>query len=124
MYRVYNPNPEGKKTDDCTIRALTKALRIDWETAYLRLCMYGIKHHDMMHKNYVWGDMLESYGFRRASIPNTCPACYTLRQFAEDHPHGLYVVGTGTHVVAVEDGDYFDAWDSGDVVPIVVYWRD
>jgi hypothetical protein len=25
-------------------------------------------------------------------------------------------VGTGTHVVAVIDGDYYDAWDSGNEV--------
>ena len=123
MYREYNPNPARKKTDDCTIRALCKALGTDWETAYIKLCMAGLKHHDMMHKNYVWGDLLEQNGFKRRAIPDTCPRCYTVRQFAKDNPQGTFVLGTGTHVVTVSDGDWFDLWDSGDCVPVIVYWR-
>ena len=124
MYINYNPNPDGKRTDDCTIRALAKALGTDWETAYIKLAMQGgLRDHDNMEKNYVWGNVLLNNGFSRQSIPNTCPACYTLEEFAADHPVGLYVVGTGDHVVAVVDGDWFDTWDSGKVVPIVYYWR-
>ena len=39
---------------------------------------------------------------------------------AFDHPKGIYVVATGSHVVAVVNGDYYDSWDSGD--EIVAYY--
>lgn len=123
MWKPYNPNPSGKKTDDCTIRAICKALDIDWSTAYRMLSEYGLRNHDMMHKNYVWGSLLSEHGFNRVPIPNTCPRCYTVEQFATDNRKGLFVLGTGSHVVTVEDGDWFDMWDSGAEVPIVVWWR-
>ena len=50
-----------------------------------------------------------------------CPDCYTIEQFAEDHPDGVYVVGTGEHVVTVMNGQILDAWDSSDEIP-VYYW--
>lgn len=124
MFVQYNPNPDGKRTDDCTIRALTKALGMDWESVYLKLAVAGMKHHDLMHKNYVWDDLLTDYGYRRYAIPNTCPRCYTIRQFAQEHPEGTYVLGTGDHVVTVVSGNWFDTWDSGDCVPIVYYRRE
>lgn len=78
---------------------------------------------DLPNSDAVWGAFLKSRGFRRFAIPDTCPDCYTVADFAEDHPDGTYAVGTGSHVVAVTDGgNYFDSWDSGSEVPIF-YWR-
>jgi hypothetical protein len=47
----------------------------------------------------------------------------TVREFTLDHPHGIYVVGTGTHVIAVIDGDYYDIFDSGDEI-VAFYWKE
>lgn len=122
MYRYYNPN-KLHKTEDCTVRALSKALGIDWRTAFMWLSNNALRHWDMMHKNYVWGDLLEQNGFKKAQLPNSCPRCYTVAEFARDNPDGVFVLGTGSHVVTVIDGDWFDMWDSGNEVPIIVYWR-
>ena len=124
MWKEFNPNPLGRKTDDCTIRAISKALNLDWDKAYALLATYGLRHKDMMHKNYVWGDLLEDYGFKKIPIPDTCPKCMTVAQFAAQNNKGLYVLGTGSHVVTVINGDWYDAGDSGAEVPIIVYWRD
>lgn len=123
MYKNYNANPSGKRTEDCVTRAISLALGIDWESAYLLQAFQGLRMHDKMDKNYVWGQLLEDRGFVRKTIPDTCPSCYTVADFAQDHPHGTYILGTGDHAVAVIDGDWFDTWDSGDAVPIVCYRR-
>ena len=123
MYIEYNNNPLKKRTDDCVVRAIAKALGIDWKSAYTMLSAHGLKMADLFSKNYVWGDLLLSLGFNRSGIPNTCPDCYTVRNFAEDHPRGIYVVGTGDHVLAVISGDWYDSFDSGDMVPIIFYSR-
>ena len=81
MWREYNPNPARKKTDDCTVRAICKAIGLDWETVYVRLAMAGLRNGDMMHKNYVWGGLLEDCGFKRITLPDRCPKCYTVAQF-------------------------------------------
>lgn len=122
MYKYFNPNKK-RETEDCTIRAICKALNIGWQTAFDWLSAYAKKHWDMMHKNFVWGELLEDHGFIRTPLPNTCPRCLTVAQFAHDNPDGMFVLGTGSHVVTVVNGDWYDMWDSGNEVPIVVYWR-
>ena len=77
---------------------------------------------DMPSADNVWGAQLLSEGFTHHILPNTCPFCYTVRDFCDEHKQGTYVLGTGTHAVAVIDGDYYDSWDSGDKIPLF-YWR-
>lgn len=38
-YVFYNPNPAGKFTSDCVVRAIAKLMNFDWDTAYLNLSM-------------------------------------------------------------------------------------
>lgn len=121
-WRNYNPNPAGRSVGDCAVRAVAAALGEDWETAYARIANNGFLMGDMPSSNSVWGAVLRQNGFTRSVIPNSCPNCYTLAQFAEDHPDGIYVVGTGNHVATVRDGLIWDAWDSSDEVP-VYYWQ-
>ena len=122
-WKRYNPNRYGRKTTDCSVRAIAKALGLTWQEAFGLIADRASEVEDMPDANHVWGSVLEAHGFRRFIIPNTCPDCYTIREFAIDHPTGMFVVGTGTHVVTVIDGDWYDAWDSGNEVPIYYYWR-
>lgn len=121
-WRKYNPNPVGRSVGDCAVRAVAAALGVDWETAYAMIARDGFLMGDMPSSNGVWGAVLRQNGFSRKALPNTCPDCYTIGQFAEDHPDGVYVVGTGNHVAAVINGEILDAWDSSDEVP-VYYWQ-
>ena len=77
--------------------------------------------YDMPSSNYVWGAYLKSKGYTRENLSNTCPDCYTLRQFCVDHQDGKYIVATGTHAVAVDNGNIYDSWDSSDEVVIYYY---
>jgi hypothetical protein len=120
-YIYYNPNPLDRRTGDCVIRALTKLLDADWDTVFVELFTTAFAMKDMMDHNIVWNDFLESCGYQRKGIPDTCPLCYSIADFCDDHPSGKYVVATDSHVVAVVDGNYYDTWDSGDKVPIY-YW--
>lgn len=124
MYIPYNPNPQNKRTDDCVLRMLTKALNIDWETASIYAVIQQIRDADIFTKNYVWGNLLLRNGYTRHAIPDTCPDCYTIKDFCRDHALGSYVLGTGDHVLMVVDGDYYDSFDSGDLVPIVYYRKE
>ena len=121
-WRKYNPNPVQRSVGDCAVRAVAAALGVDWETAYAMIAENGFLMGDMPSSNSVWGAVLRQNGFSRMAIPNTCPECYTMEQFAEDHPEGIYVVGTGNHVATIMDGWIMDAWDSSMEVP-VYYWQ-
>ena len=124
MYIEYNPNPQGKRTDDCVLRMLTKALDVDWETGSVYALTQQIRESDIFTKNYVWGNLLIRNGYSRHTIPDTCPACYTVKDFCRDNALGTYVIGTGDHVLICIDGDYYDSFDSGDLVPIVYYRKE
>lgn len=121
-YIFTNPNPNGAKIGDCAVRAVAVANGMSWNETYNILADYGFKFKNLPNADSVWSAVLKDFGFTRKSIPDTCPDCYTIREFCEDHPTGTFVLGTGSHVVAVKDGNYYDTWDSGDEVPIV-YWR-
>lgn len=124
MYQHYQPNPRGIQTDDCVIRALTKALDVDWDTASVYAIVQQIRDSDLYVKNYVWGNLLLRNGFTKHHIPDTCPDCFTVEDFAKEHPQGLYILGTGEHAVAVVDGDWYDTFDSGAIIPIVYYEKE
>ena len=119
----YNPNPVGRSVGDCAVRAIARALSLDWEQAYLLLAKNGFAMGDMPSSDSVWGAVLRQNGFYRKSIPETCPACYTARDFAKDNPKGTYVLGFGGHVATVVDGILYDNWDSSNEVPQYFWYR-
>ena len=118
-----NPNPDKIMVGDCVIRAISIVLEQDWETSFIGVALVGFEKHDMPASNNIWGAYLEEKGFERLSILNTCPNCYTIKDFCKDNPKGRYILGTGTHAVAVVNGDYYDIWDSGNEVPIYYFAR-
>ena len=122
MFIKYNANPVGRRTSDCVIRAISVLTGKTWDETYIEIFNWGFMLKDMPSVNNLWGSYLRFNGFERINLPDTCPDCYTVRQFCYDYPEGKYMLATGTHVIAVIDGNYYDTWDSGDEVPIS-YWK-
>lgn len=122
MYVFANPNPHKLITDDCVIRAISLAEGKPWEDVYIELMVEGYIEKELPNANGVWGQYLVDRGFTRHSIPNTCDvACYTVKQFCQDHPNGTYILGTGTHAVCVIFGDWFDTFNSGDLTVLYFF---
>ncbi len=117
-YIYTNPNPDKKAVGDCVIRAIAIISGEEWEKVYMDLAIHGLVMHDMPSSNAVWGDYLRSKGYKREMIPDG----YTVHDFCHDNICDRCILATGTHVIAVIDGDYLDAWDSGYEVPIY-YWK-
>lgn len=122
-YVEYNNNPVGRSVGDCSVRAISKALDYDWESAYVLLAVNGLNMGDMPNSDSVWGATLRQEGFYRKSIPNTCPECYTAEDFANDHPYGTYVLGFGGHVATIIDGVLYDSWNSSQLIPQYYWYR-
>lgn len=122
MWVEKNENPRARRTIDCTIRAISTALEQDWDTTYVGVTAKAFELKDMATANHVWGAYLREQGWTRDIIPNSCPECYTVADFCEDNPHGIYILALPEHVVCVIEGNYIDTWDCGDEVPLY-YWQ-
>lgn len=120
-YQHENPNPQGKNVGDCTVRAICLATDQSWEKIYIDLCIQGFMLSDLPSSNNVWGTYLTDNGWEYHRLQDTCPFCYTIDDFCDDHSSGTFIVGTGTHVVCIKNGSYLDSYDSGDKVPLFYF---
>lgn len=121
VWRYVNLNPKGKSVGDCAVRAIAIATGSAWVDTYLDLCLIGMVMADMPSANSVTTAYLRNKGFRRRTIPDDCPDCYTIEDFCQDHPKGTYIIGTGSHLTTVIDGDLFDSWDSSNEFPVYYF---
>ena len=123
MWKRFNNNPVGRSVGDCSVRAVSVALGVDWEMAYWLMCDAGVLMGNMPDGDEVWGAVLRENGFNRRAIPNTCPDCYTAEDFCQDHPEGVFVLGFGGHAATVVDGCLYDAFDTSGEIPIFVWYK-
>ena len=109
MYIHFNGNPCGLSIGDCVIRAISIVTGYSRHKVYAGLCLQGFPCTIWGNSNAVWADYLLYLGFKRYTVTGRV----TVAEFADIHPHGRYIIGTGNHAVAVVDGDIIDSWDSG-----------
>ena len=122
MWIRCNPNPLGRQTGDCVIRALAIATGQSWRDTYRQLCDLGERYADLPNSNMIWNMFLRRRGAKQFLLPENCPECITVQAFCERYPEGIYVIGTGDHAICVIDGDWYDTFDSGTEVP-GYFWR-
>ena len=91
VFMYTNPNPDNKSVGDCTVRALSIALNKPWAMIYLDLCIQGYMMSDMPSSNDVWGTYLQDKGWMLRRLQDTCPLCYTVMDFCNDHNRGTYI---------------------------------
>ena len=124
MFVEVNLNPYKRSVGDCVIRAISMAEDEEWDDTFIDLMVKCFRIKDIPSSNNAWSAYLHDLGYIRRIIPDTCPDCYTIMDFVRDNPEGTYILATGTHVVAVKDGKYYDTWDSGNEVPIYYFKKE
>ena len=134
MFIRYNCNPLELEVGDCVIRAISTALNFNWFMVHDELSHLSRKMADMPSSNRVWKEYLRSLGLVESVVDTECPNCITVDKFARRNNEGTYIVSTceftktndivvtGTHLVAVKDGDYYDTWDSGADIPLTFFF--
>ena len=123
MWYYFNPNPDHLLVGDCTVRAICAVTGLAWYTVHLAQSVLSSVMSDMPSSDRVWWKLLNMLGFDRIQMIDKCPNCYTVADFANDHPTGKYVLGPLEHAVAVIDGKWYDTWDSGNTVPLYYFER-
>lgn len=123
-YEYYNPNPAGRRVGDCTVRAMCKALSLDWLPALMLLTAKAVEIYDMPSSNAVSGALLRDFGFERKTIgvdQNGPPTASTLLL---EHPCGTVVIAFSGHIATAVDGVIYDSWDSRNEIPLYFYERE
>jgi len=121
MWEFYEPNPVRTGAIDCATRAISKALDISWEKAYVMLSVNGFLMGNDPASDEIWGSVLRQHGFKRYIVPDYCPDCYTVEDFCKDHPRGTYVVKSENHVATIRGGTLYDSWPSQDKI-VQFFW--
>ena len=122
MWVQCNPNPLGRQTGDCVVRAIAIATDSSWRDTYRELCRIGEREADLPNSNLVWHMMMRELGAEQFLLPESCPDCITVRAFCARYPEGVYIIGTGEHAVCCISGDWYDSFDSGNMTPSY-FWR-
>lgn len=87
------------------------------------LAIQGFMLGDMPSANAVWGAYLRRKGYTRHMVLDTCPDCYTVGDFATEHPQGTYILALSNHVVCIQDGVIYDSWDSSGEIPLYFWYK-
>lgn len=123
-YKYYQPNKKDIKDEygDCVIRALTKALEMEWKAVFNELIPYAIEmqampNNKVCYEKYITDKGLVWYGCK---AKKGCKR-QTVSTFTKSHKSGVYILRVAHHLVTVVDGNYYDTWDCGDKT-VYGYW--
>ena len=119
MWKRANPNPCRAEEPDCVVRAIAIATGQEWDDVHYALCEMSRRYCTMPSVNWLWGLYMEQNGFDKHMVRSPV----TVREFSKEIRDGSCVACTGTHAVAIRNGNYLDAWDSGDEIVSFYYWR-
>lgn len=115
-YTYYQPNKQDikRKVGDCSVRAISKALKLNWYEAYDMLCSIGREFQAMPNSKITYEHLLKTNNFKYVGISNKRGTKKpTVESFTKEHKTGTYCLHTKKHMVTVVDGVYYDTWNSG-----------
>lgn len=109
-----NPNPSGKKTGDCVVRALALAEDKRWLDVYDALCKLGRELHEMPNNKKTYETYLLKRGWRKQRMPkHPTGKRYQLRELANEKNNQIFVACVVKHLATVKNGELLDTWDCG-----------
>lgn len=119
-WKRYNANSRNNYTEDCVKRSLTIAYGMDYDdvahelNAIKRKLGYDYFNIKPVYSKFIREHGLVSYNqWDKLGLQMHC----TVEEVCEKCPEGTYVLvvemegRSGTHMVTVLDGDFYDSWD-------------
>jgi len=117
-FKKLNMNPKGRKTGDCSTRAISYALGITWEDALKLQCEEALKTKYDPTSRQVMERVLGKFGYIKMRQPRTEDnlryTIYSLDKFLSNiDRQNKIVCNVANHYVVVDGDSYVDTWDSG-----------
>lgn len=116
-WKEYNPNPKGKRVDDCSIRAYCKANDLSWDDAFDLAVKVAKEEKDIINSSKVCHKIItEKLGWtlNEASKKVKPKDRETIQEFCLKHNYGKYILHVKGHLVCVANGCFYDSWNSGE----------
>lgn len=123
-WKYYQPNKKDLKDKygDCVIRALTKALGMEWLEVFDDIQPISRELQIPFNCKPCYEKYLEGKGFVYHGISNSKGTKRpTVQSFTKEHKEGIYILRVAHHIVAVSEGYFWDTWDSGNK-SLYGYW--
>lgn len=105
MYEYYNANALGNLAEDCTVRSLSCALGISWDSAY----------NILSNEARLQGQMMDNAGFiirflntRFKRVPELG---YTVGDTVKMYPNSILLLTMKNHITCAKFGKIFDTWN-------------
>lgn len=125
-FRKVNKNPMGKKTGDCTTRAIANVLDITWEKAIQEQCEGAIKTSYSLCSNEVIDYVMNKYGYVKMKQPRKLDnkkfkvvemdIVLTKQQMLEG-----VLINVANHTTCIKNDDIQDIWNCG-YKTVCNYW--
>ena len=119
----YQPNDKDIKDDydDCVIRALCKAMNKTWLEVFDILMAKARKLQAPAESKPTYTEVLSEHGFKYYGVSNAKGTKRpTVKQHAAKSKEPCVMV-VANHLVACQDGKFYDTWDSGEK-SLYGYW--
>lgn len=125
-YLELNVNPKGRKTGDCSTRALVGVLEIPYEKALLEQAETAIKHcYGLTTKETIdW--LLKKYGYVKVKQPRkTNGKKYLVKELdellTEEQMEEGVIISVANHITCIKHGVIQDVWNCGNKT-VGNYW--
>ena len=100
MYKYYNANPNNRKIEDCTIRALAVAEDISWQKAYDMLSE-SARDLGLMLSDVRAIEHFLDMRYERVPVHER-----TVGEFIDNHPKGTYLITMPGHITVLKGSKY------------------
>lgn len=115
VYEEFNINPKGKKTGDCSIRALALATDQTWDDALDELVAIAHKTKWEPADRRSMEKALEAHGFANIGQPRKSDNTKYLVRELDQVLKGMYVavINVANHYTVIKSGVLYDTWNCG-----------
>lgn len=112
IFTKLNVNPKGRKTGDCVVRAIAKAMNQSWEDTLCDLHKVALKHYAMPNDKCTYDKYLTANGWTKEKMPRFSDNTrYTVKEFLNENPKGTFILSVAHHLTVAIDGELFDTWN-------------
>lgn len=111
MFQYYNANPQKKKVDDCTVRAISLATNCSWDKAYKELSEFARAQCTMPNDVLYMDEYLERHFKKVCGCRDIKPI--TVKEFVQQNTNGVYLITMKGHITCAINGIVYDIFDPG-----------